>query len=161
MAGDDVEITEEANLERAWPELRGLLRELIDYHEPLTGQKLSPDWEEHIKAEMAPVLSTGSGLLLFVRAGGRAMGFLSGHVTETTDTIFEGKLGNIDNVYLKPDLRGRRIGSRLVDAAEAWLRKQGASEIELNVIVANELGRDVWQALGYEPFSERRRKRLF
>jgi GNAT superfamily N-acetyltransferase len=160
VAADDVEIVEEPDLDRAWPELRLLLRELIDYHEPLTGQRLAPDWESHIRAEMAAGLESGSGLLLFVREGDRPVGSLSGHITATTDTIFEGKLGNIDNVYLKPEWRGRGIGARLVEAAEAWLREQGAAEIELNVIVANELGLRVWHALGYEPHSERRRKRL-
>jgi GNAT superfamily N-acetyltransferase len=160
VGGEDVKITAEADLDRVWPELRVLLRDLIDYHEPLTGQRLLPDWEERMKALMAPPLSAGSGLLLLVRVDGRAVGFLSARVTDNTDSIFEGRLACIENVYLKPELRGRRIGSRLVDAAEAWFQKQGASEIELNVIVANELGRRVWQALAYEPHSERRRKRV-
>jgi hypothetical protein len=50
VAADDAEITVEADLDRAWPELRVLLRELVDYPEPLTGQRLAPDWEKQIKA---------------------------------------------------------------------------------------------------------------
>jgi ribosomal protein S18 acetylase RimI-like enzyme len=104
-------------------------------------------------------MTSGQGLLLLARAAGRAVGFLNAHVLESAG-IFEGRLGFIDNAYVKPDIRGRGIASRLLDAAEAWFREKGATEAELNVAVANELGRHVWSALGYEPFSERRRKRL-
>ncbi len=160
MAGDgEVTIREERDLERVWPELVGLFAGLHEYHRPLTAQELLPDWQHRLRTMLESALRSGNSLLLVARRSGEAVGFLNAHFYQDAG-IFQGRTGFIDNAYVKPELRGRRVASRLVATAEAWFRAKGAKEAELNVVAANELGRRVWQALGYGPFSERRRKRL-
>jgi ribosomal protein S18 acetylase RimI-like enzyme len=159
MDASEVEVTQEADIDLVWPELAPLFQALNEHHRPLTGQTTLPDWEERVKALFGPALRSGNSILLVARRSGQAVAFLNAHFLENAG-IFQGNLGFIDNAYVKPELRGRGIASRLLDAAEAWLREQGATDAELNVAVANEHAVRVWEAKGYEPFSERRRKRL-
>lgn len=155
----DVEISEVTRLEQAWPELIELFKELTEYHAPLTGQELLPDWEQRLRSALEPPLRSGHSLILLARRGGEPIGFLNAHVFENT-SLFRERVGFIDNAYVRPEWRRKRVGSALIDRAEAWFREQRAGIAQLNVVAANALGKQVWDAKGYRPFAETRRKPL-
>ena len=153
----NVEIELVTDLDQAWPELVELFRGLSEHQTPLTGQELLPDWEERVRALFESGVRSGTGTFFVARHNGRAIGFANGHHVENA-SIFRERVGFIDNVFVREDLRGRGVASLLVDALERWLRESGVGIAELNVSAANEHALRVWEHLGYEPFSERRRK---
>ncbi len=155
----DVEIEQIADFDQVWPHVRRLFQELNELHLPLTGQELLPDWEQRVRAAFDPPMRSGQSVFFVARRQGEIVGFINGHAFENAG-IFRECLGFVDNAYVRPELRGQRIASLLLEALERWFTSKGAQAAELNVVTANEHARRVWEHLGYQPFSERRRKRL-
>ncbi|MFB6089465.1 MAG: GNAT family N-acetyltransferase [Halobellus sp.] len=59
--------------------------------------------------------------------------------------------GVVRNVYVRPEYRGRGIGSELMDAAEAALESVGATVISLEAMAANDRAHAFYRERGYEP----------
>lgn len=70
---------------------------------------------------------------------------------------WDGWRGSMARLAVDPLYRRRRIAQRLVDAAEARLRKLGARRIGALVFTDNTLGERFWVAAGYHPESSLRR----
>jgi ribosomal protein S18 acetylase RimI-like enzyme len=155
----EIEIEQVRDFEQVWPQVRQLFQELNELHLPLTGQDLLPDWEQRVRAAFEPAMRSGQSVFFVARVGGEVAGFINGHAFENAG-IFRERLGFVDNAYVRRDLRGRRVASRLLAALEEWFASKGAEAVELNVVSANEHAVRVWDHLGFKPFSERRRKRL-
>lgn len=56
---------------------------------------------------------------------------------------------HIDNLVVTEGMRRRGLGRRLVEAAIAWAREQGAAEILLTVWAGNEAAERFYDALGF------------
>jgi len=56
--------------------------------------------------------------------------------------------------------RRRGVGSRLLEAAHAWFRQQGATYVEVNVSVKNAVALGFWKKHGYAAIIERLRREL-
>lgn len=52
-------------------------------------------------------------------------------------------------MMLAPGQRGQGVGTNFYRAFERWVLAQGASQISLSVIEANEAGLQFWQHLGF------------
>jgi GNAT superfamily N-acetyltransferase len=57
-----------------------------------------------------------------------------------------GAVGTLDELYVRPDLRGRRIGHALLEAACALVRDRGAGSLEINVDGADVDARRFYEA---------------
>lgn len=68
--------------------------------------------------------------------------------------------GYIAGIFVKPTARRGHVGRALVAAAEAWLRAQGLTTGELQVLCANTTALQFWESLGYEPIALNMRKTL-
>jgi len=79
---------------------------------------------------------------LVAEDGGALLGFI------LTDR--DGPAGHVITLDVSPDARRRRIGTALVDAAQASLAAHGVREIELESSTANQAGVAFWQRHGYE-----------
>lgn len=62
----------------------------------------------------------------------------------------DGRRGYIYHTVVLPEYRGRGIGSALVEAAVASLRKEGITRVCLNVMETNEAGKKFWTHRGWE-----------
>ena len=62
---------------------------------------------------------------------------------------FDGHLGWIHMVGVRPDAQGQGIGRLLSDAAKAFLKKQGATGAYLLTDPANARGRKFWEREGF------------
>ncbi|MDQ0075523.1 ribosomal protein S18 acetylase RimI-like enzyme [Arthrobacter oryzae] len=62
---------------------------------------------------------------------------------------YEGPVAILDELYVRPDLRGRRLGSALLDAACDLLRDRGGALMEINVDGEDTGARRFYEAHGF------------
>ena len=55
---------------------------------------------------------------------------------------------------VRPELRGRRVGTRMMEVVEADLRRRGFRYVMLNVTQDNQAARDLYIRLGYDVVGE-------
>lgn len=105
---------------------------------------------EHV-AEIDAILA--GSLQMGVYVAERPDGRLGGFVEAGTRSIAEGcetsPVGYLEGWYVEADLRGRGVGAALVQAAEAWARDQGCSEMASDTWLDNSDGYRAHLALGY------------
>ena len=93
-------------------------------------------------ADIAAALDCPTSTVLAARDEGRVIG--------TVMAGYDGHRGWLYYVACAADHRGTGLGRALVEAAEAWLKGQGARVIRLMVRAENEAVTGFYQALGYE-----------
>lgn len=81
-------------------------------------------------------------------------------VSPETDFFTGAPGGHVEVVAVAAEAEGRGVARRLMEAGEAWARERGYHFLTLNVFVANERARSVYEALGYSPETVRYRKSL-
>lgn len=91
-----------------------------------------------------------TGRIRVARAEDRLVGFVmfrieSGRLERTV------RRGLVENLYVVPDYREEKIGTRLLEVAEAELRAEGATVVSLDVLAENEAARAFYRNLGYAP----------
>lgn len=62
---------------------------------------------------------------------------------------YEGPVAILDELYVRPDLRGRRLGSALLQAACDLLRDRGGALMEINVDGEDTGARRFYEARGF------------
>lgn len=62
---------------------------------------------------------------------------------------YEGSVATLDELYVRPDLRGRRHGHALLEAACALSRDRGAETLEINVDGVDVDARRFYEAHGF------------
>jgi aminoglycoside 6'-N-acetyltransferase I len=72
------------------------------------------------------------------RANGRLGGFLEAGTRVYAEGCESSPVGYIEGWYVDEDLRGQGLGRRLVQAAEAWARAQGLTEMASDTWLENE-----------------------
>lgn len=111
---------------RSWPRRRRLYEEL--FAEPDTFVVLA----EH---ELEPV------------------GYALCHIRQGADDTWDTGdcLGEIETLVVSPAVRGRGVGTALMDAAEAELGRRGAHDILTAVLEGNDRARDFYLTRGMKP----------
>jgi ribosomal protein S18 acetylase RimI-like enzyme len=75
-------------------------------------------------------------------------GMLRGYCIASIDG--EGK-GEIESLYVEPELRGKGIGAELFGRCMAWLEREGGKNITIHVMVGNEEVLPFYEKFGYAP----------
>ncbi len=89
-------------------------------------------------------------------ASGDVIALLSGEpavavalLTLRPNVWYEGRVALLDELYVAPDLRGRGLGSALLDAAEGVTRQRGGELLEVNVDGDDTDARRFYERHGY------------
>ncbi len=112
-----------------------------------------------------PVLETqlASKLCLTLVAEGESglAGFIS-VMLKKPDRRFtmDGRLGRVSDIYVEPPMRGQGVAGALLEAAETWMRENGVSLCECDVMRDNERGNAFWREKGYGEMAILRGKSL-
>lgn len=77
-------------------------------------------------------------------------GRIAGFVWVVLRMDLQGTFGSVDQVYLWPEYRRRRLGGMLLDAAHEFIRAQGVRVARLYVTEHNQDAVHLYQRLGYE-----------
>ena len=92
------------------------------------------------------------GAIVRARRGGQLVGYCALSVQLHPDETFSAvALVTVITLSVAEGERGRGVGSRLLDAAEAFARSQGADTLCLEVMPGNDRARALYERLGFEP----------
>ena len=95
-------------------------------------------------------------LLAVAEEEGDLLGFLCASLSRMSgEYLCEGEraIGYVDDIYVCPQHRGRRIASALADYAEAWMGESGVKAVQLHVLFENPAGTAFWRSRGMEPMA--------
>jgi GNAT superfamily N-acetyltransferase len=87
-------------------------------------------------------------LVLVAEDGAELIGFAYGQVFPTG-------LAHLNVAYVRPESRRQGVAKTLTAAFAAGAREQGAEHVSLDVDASNEVGRIVWQRLGFTEWAHR------
>lgn len=118
---------------------------------------LWPDWPEDHPPEVDAWLAdppADQAVFVLERALGGGEGALGGFVETRLRSVADGcdssPVGYLEGLWVDEDLRGRGLARPLVEAAEAWARGRGCTEMASDAAIDNARSIDVHGALGYE-----------
>jgi aminoglycoside 6'-N-acetyltransferase I len=107
--------------------------------------------EEHTQ-DIEAYFATPRGGITFVveRARGGLCGFIEVSLRSYAEGCTTSPVAYIEGWYTDADIRRRKLGTRLVQAAEAWATRQGLQEIASDTQVGNAISITAHTALGYQ-----------
>ncbi len=90
-------------------------------------------------------------VLLAEELGGRIVGFIEVDLRSHADGCDPSRpTGYIEGWYVAPQCRRRRVGAKLVAAAEDWARNQGCTEMAPDAWLDSDDSQRAHEALGFE-----------
>ena len=89
---------------------------------------------------------------VFVAANptGGLCGMIEVSIHKEAEGCASNRIGYIEGWYVEPEFRKQGIGSKLVQAAEAWARSQGCIEMASDTTLAYPLSPNAHEKLGYK-----------
>ncbi len=114
---------------------------------------LQPDvWREAETTEefaQLPILSP-DGMLYVWAENGELLGLVSVFVVNQEEEAIQRKrrYADLDTLYVRPQDRGRGIGTALYRAAAAWAKGKGCNALELMTLGENTAARRFYECLG-------------
>lgn len=126
----------------------GLVPELLDFGAP-------PPWRDaqqmiaidvRVISEVLDGRSPGASILVAEDDKGERLGFI--HLNEEED-YYGGACGHVGDVIVAPSARGRGVGKALLAAGERWALERGYRLLTLNVFLANEKARALYEDVGF------------
>lgn len=100
---------------------------------------------EVLTTRLARLLVAGNTLALL--AGQQCVGFAL--LTLRSNVWYEGPVALLDELYIVPSMRGRGIGSRLLEAGCELVRAQGVELLEINVDGEDHAARRFYERHGF------------
>jgi aminoglycoside 6'-N-acetyltransferase I len=105
---------------------------------------------EHTQEIDAYFASLQNGVTFVVeRSAGGLCGFIEVSLRNYAEGCTTSPVAYIEGWYVDEDLRRRKLGTRLVQAAEAWARDHGFTEIASDTQIDNTVSIHAHTALGY------------
>jgi len=78
---------------------------------------------------------------------GRVVAFGSVYINELLHHC--GKVGEIQELVVSPENRGKKVGSSLINEMIRWAQKQGATQVEVTCNLARKDAHEFYQSLGF------------
>jgi aminoglycoside 6'-N-acetyltransferase I len=107
--------------------------------------------EEHTQDMHTYFATPQHGVTCVVEStGGGLCGFIEVSLRDYAERCMTSPVAYIEGWYVDAESRRHRLGTRLVQAAEAWARHQGLKEIASDTQIDNTVSLQAHKALGYE-----------
>ncbi|HEY0618320.1 MAG TPA: GNAT family N-acetyltransferase [Kribbella sp.] len=98
------------------------------------------------------LLADRAALVLVAVSDGEVVGHLVGSFAEPSE-MWTGARAELVSLYVRPVLRGRGVGGRLVDTFVAWAKDRGAVRLHVTAYGTNEQALALYQKHGFVPLS--------
>jgi GNAT superfamily N-acetyltransferase len=117
--------------------------------------------EEHLESLLKQI-EEHQGLHLIAEVDGRAVGWAVARVVELGlfVTADDRVCGNISELFVVEEMRGRHIGRALISACEDHFRALGLKTVMIGALAGNARALSAYQAAGYSPYLVELRKKL-
>lgn len=96
-------------------------------------------------------ISSPTSLVMVAEDAGTVIGYVYAGVEGTNWMELRGPCGVVHDVYVDEAARGLGAGRGLLDAAIAWIRSQGRSQVVLLTKTRNERAQRLFASLGFRP----------
>lgn len=116
---------------------------------PIYG-RLRPDAPARARRLFAQQLEAAHEVILLAERRGEAAGILRCVHSGGAPLLLPDAYGYLASVYVRPDARRSGVLRLLLEAAEAWCRDRGLTELRLHNAADSETSNAVWDALGFE-----------
>ena len=94
----------------------------------------------------------GGSFFVLAEAGGRPVGFAMVSIDQEVPLMWDTEPGaTLHTLSVLPEWRDRGIGTRLMKAVHAELRRRGVSHLVMRVMAANERVMNLYRSFGYRP----------
>ena len=107
----------------------------------------------HMRYHLSSSLFSSDFILLVARSEGKVIGFMSAQIIRNP-IFLPPSMGQIADAFILQEWRGKGIGSAMVNYIIEWFREKNVVQIDLNVAIANEKGRNFWKKQGFTPYLE-------
>lgn len=105
-------------------------------------------------------LYSPKSLLLVAEVNGKIVGFSRAHLGVRPPIFSVRKYGHIDDIYIIPAYRRKRIAEQLLLECNKWFCKKGMAFVDLSVHIRNKLGQNAWKKHGFKDAVMHMRKRI-
>ncbi len=117
-----------------------------EYNRELDPQETRQEAVNRWITSVAEATAAGRHFFWLARVEEQLTGFVSFRLS--TNPFTQETYGFIEDLYIAPSFRRRGYAEELARAAFAEISRQGASKIQLDVLVNNEQGLAFWRKLG-------------
>jgi aminoglycoside 6'-N-acetyltransferase I len=100
-------------------------------------------------SETAELLGDARWAVFVCEAQEGLVGFVEARLREYAEGCSTSPVGFIEGWYVESEARGAGVGRSLVEAAEAWARSGGCTEMASDSLATNVDGHRAHEALGY------------
>ncbi|MCG6498147.1 GNAT family N-acetyltransferase [Kitasatospora sp. A2-31] len=136
-----------------WPLWRALrLAALADA--PHAFKVRSADWDRGEEQRWRARLELPGAYHLAAQVGGRGVGMVSGLPGTADGSGRTGRTAELRSLWVSPEVRGRRVGDRLITAVEDWARTSRAELLKLAVLPGNEPALALYRRHGFVASAE-------
>lgn len=155
------------------PGLVPLWKQLMGYHvhlarkEPVRKALLAPHpdattrWKRWIGKWIRSNLSgSRDGLVLIAESNGTIVGYSMNYTKENIRAYAVAKVGYMDDLFVLPAYRGRRITSRFRSLVFAWFRKKHIKYASIGVHPTNPKAHSIYRKWGFFDYHIEMRRRL-
>lgn len=108
------------------------------------GKLGATDWRERKRKHIDDDIAANPDGVLVAELSGEVVGY----ITVTLD--HRASLGRIPNMAVQAGLRGLGIGSKLIEAASAYMRACGMTHGKIETLDQNEVGLHLYPKMGFE-----------
>ena len=116
----------------------------IDYWIEQQFGLLGNDWKarkaKHIDADVA---ANPAGVFV-AEEDGQVLGYITTRIDQ------ESRLGWIPNLAVRPDLKSRGLGRRLLEHALQYCRDSGMTHVKIETLAVNEIGSGFYPKMGFQ-----------
>lgn len=119
----------------------------------------SAQWSREYGTYLRTLMTRDDAIAVVAKDGGELVGYAVGRITMLPPFFQQRYRGYIHDVFVKPQIRRRGVGRRLVDAILQWLRQQEVTLVELTVATNNEAVA-FWERLGFSGYMQQMKKDL-
>ncbi len=125
----------------------GLIREMFEVEHLIRPSDANADkWAASVRKG----LTDGRSFLLVAKSVGRRVGFIYGRIFLDYPLEVSKLVGRIDDLYVLPEFRGRRIGKKLVTECLKKMRAAGVDAVSLTVLAENKVAVELYEKFGFK-----------
>ncbi len=110
------------------------------------GAAFDPETRMHIFGGLCRCLPALTSVCFVADVDGVTAGFVVGAVTK--DAKDGSQLGDIEELYVKPNFRRMKVATALVHAITDWMREKGASTVRAQSALESTPTRAFWSTVG-------------